>query len=67
LHGTVLEHAHLQGGDFRGADLNGARLTGALLSGARFEDAKNIPSNVERLLDERRMVPHEYTQPVAPP
>jgi uncharacterized protein YjbI with pentapeptide repeats len=64
LRGTTLNNAHLQGADFREADLDGARLTGALLSGAKFKGAKEIPPNVERLLDENQLVPHEYTHPV---
>lgn len=55
--GTVFQAAELEGADFREADLNGARFEGANLAGARFDGAKNIPKEVESLLDADRRIP----------
>jgi uncharacterized protein YjbI with pentapeptide repeats len=66
LRNTVLEEAHLEGADFRQTDLEGTRFAGAWLGGAKFEGAHNIPSYVERLLDEDRTVPPDQTGPVSP-
>jgi hypothetical protein len=66
LRGAVLENAHLDGADFRGAELERARFAGARLAGAKFDGATDIPTNVERLLDENGIVPPGYTEPVRP-
>ncbi|MGH2786430.1 MAG: pentapeptide repeat-containing protein [Actinomycetota bacterium] len=66
LRNTVFEEAHLEGADFRQTDLDGTRFTGAWLGGARFEGAQNIPSYIEELLDEDKIVPPDQTAPVSP-
>jgi uncharacterized protein YjbI with pentapeptide repeats len=66
LRNTVLEDAHLEGADFRQTDLEGTRFAGAWLAGAKFEGALNMPSDVERLLDEDGIVPPDQTGPVSP-
>jgi uncharacterized protein YjbI with pentapeptide repeats len=66
LRKTVLEEAHLEGADFRQADLEGTRFTGARLGGAKFEGAQNVPSYIEELLDEDRVVPSDHTAPISP-
>jgi uncharacterized protein YjbI with pentapeptide repeats len=66
LRNTVFEEAHLEGADFRQTDLEGTRFAGAWLGGARFEGAQNVPSYIEELLDEDRVVAPDHTAPVSP-
>ena len=64
--GAVFEDAHLEGADFRQSKLSGARFRGAWLEGARFADAKDIPSEIARLLDQHYTVPSGVAMPLAP-
>jgi hypothetical protein len=66
LRDTVLKEAQLQGANFREADLEGANFEKAYLAGAQFQGARNIPTNVELLLNEQKAVPQEMKDPVLP-
>jgi uncharacterized protein YjbI with pentapeptide repeats len=58
---TVLRDADLRGANFAEADLRGAEFEGAKLEGATFTDARNVPNEIARHLNENGSYSEERT------
>jgi uncharacterized protein YjbI with pentapeptide repeats len=59
LHNTVLSRTDLRDANFFEADLTGAKFNGAVLARANFEQARNVPSDLAKRLDENGVYPDE--------
>jgi uncharacterized protein YjbI with pentapeptide repeats len=65
LLGANFKRANLTEARFEGADLIDAKFVGACLTGASFAEAKNVPPEIDALLDDDKRFPNSVTTPLA--